>query len=233
MKVDRIFVISLERRPDRWTRIYNQLCSQGLKHMVIRVLATDGQDLPPSVAKKPTGCYFKAGERGCFDSHRKCWELIVSMDCDNALILEDDTDASNMTDVLQQLESTSFDSYNIGAWGHNRLRLTEFGTYVADYHDAYAGCWGANAYTCRKRAAEAFLKGSEQKWEKALDWYISNHPILQQHIAVPGLMEVYWDDISDTRRSDPEPDSNSNSTTKLFFVILVIMTLLYLIGQMK
>lgn len=199
MTIDRIFVISLERRLDeRFKRMYNEISSQGLGHLVTLIIGTDGQDLPPSIADKPTGWGLGPGARGCFESHRRCWVQTLALDCSTALILEDDVDCSNLAAVIKEIENAPYDSYNIAAFGNKDMEETEDGTFVQDKTQELSGAWGSAAYTVNATAAKAFLDGCVESFPKPVDWYIVNHPIIQQHVAIPALLPIKWDGISDS-----------------------------------
>lgn len=203
MYIDKIFVISLEHRLDeRFKRIYREITDQGLGHLVTLVIGTNGKDLPPSVASKTTGWYFGPGERGCFESHRHCWRQILALDdCSNALILEDDADCTDLASVLKDIEDMmSFDSYNIGAFDNKNMKQTRYGTFVADaaYPQGESGAWGCAAYTCNQKAAREYLEGSCTSFPVHVDWYTVTHPVIQQHVAVPPLINIHWDGISDS-----------------------------------
>src|SRR5919197_5147239 len=71
---DRIYVINLNRRPDRWRGICTQLERFGVQHRVTRIQG--GDDLP--------------GALGCFDSHLNCLKRAQDDDAKTPLILEDD-----------------------------------------------------------------------------------------------------------------------------------------------
>jgi len=199
MTIDRIFIISLERRIDeRFKRIYNEISSQGLAHLVSLIIATDGQDLPPSLAEKETGWDLRPGERGCFGSHRRCWIQVLALNCSNALVLEDDVDCSNLASVIKEIENVPYDSYSIAAFGNRDMRETADGTFVEDKTKDLSGAWGCAAYTITPTAAKAFLKGCTTSFPKPVDWYMITHPVVQQHVAIPALLPIKWDGITDS-----------------------------------
>jgi len=219
--IDRIFIISLERRRDRFQRIYKELYARRLEHLVVPVLATDGRDLPPSVANKPTGWHFSVGERGCFDSHRKVWQMVVNMGCDNALILEDDMKCTNLDSALGVIEPYNHDSLNIGVYETYNMERTSDGTFVADLTKESSGAVGAGAYTVTPKAAQAFLDGCKDMFPMHVDHYISTHPVIQQHVFLPSLLDIYWDNTSDTN-----PETHAVSANKCNWIPLAFITLL-------
>lgn len=74
---DAIFVINLDRRPDRWENVQETLKFAALQDRVIRV---PGVNLPDNPA------------RGNHLSHAKCLRLAKDMGAKNALIFEDDVE---------------------------------------------------------------------------------------------------------------------------------------------
>ena len=81
----RIYLINLDRSPERLAFMMQQLGAIGLA--AERISAIDGAkvDLAPYADSK-----LKVGEIGCFLSHRAAWETLLATDDQNALVLEDD-----------------------------------------------------------------------------------------------------------------------------------------------
>ncbi|OWR42748.1 glycosyltransferase 25 family member like protein [Danaus plexippus plexippus] len=99
-QVDKIYMINLERRPDK-----RKLMEQSFKELgmnVTRVEAVDGKSLDPkklqnmNVTLMPgyEDAYYKRpmtyGEIGCFLSHYKIWVEVAERNYNRVLILEDD-----------------------------------------------------------------------------------------------------------------------------------------------
>jgi glycosyl transferase family 25 len=97
-----IFVINLDRNPDRLAFIRRQLETFGLSFE--RLSAVDGATLTTSQVgllsgggRRWNGDYFRpltSGEVGCYASHRACWQRIVDRRLPAALVLEDDVELS-------------------------------------------------------------------------------------------------------------------------------------------
>lgn len=105
---DQIYLINLDRRPDRLERVMNSLNNSDMKNMkVLRMSAVDGSEIditrvPLSETAKgelkqieTTGFRTKhyqltRGAIGCYLSHVKIWKDIVEKGHNNALIFEDD-----------------------------------------------------------------------------------------------------------------------------------------------
>jgi GR25 family glycosyltransferase involved in LPS biosynthesis len=83
---EHVFVINLDRRPDRWDFITNQLKSVGIE--AERVSGVDGDLLDPH-PKIGNGWNHK-GQAGCVLSHRKVINLAKSRGYKNILVIEDD-----------------------------------------------------------------------------------------------------------------------------------------------
>ena len=92
-------VINLDRSPDRWAHAKAQLDRVGVD--ALRVSGVDGKllDKDSIDANNETSSYpkkilcprpLRAGEIGCFLSHRLCWQRLLDSDENWALILEDD-----------------------------------------------------------------------------------------------------------------------------------------------
>lgn len=95
---DKIFLINLERRPERLKKMSNILRLLGVDFT--RFNAVDGQKLTeieisqikflPGYEDPYHRRPMKRGEIGCFLSHYKIWEEIVNKKLDQVIILEDD-----------------------------------------------------------------------------------------------------------------------------------------------
>ncbi|MDJ0522233.1 MAG: glycosyltransferase family 25 protein [Planctomycetota bacterium] len=94
-----VLVINLDRRPDRMAAMARQLEGLGLEYE--RVQAVDARDLagdPREGIRVPSNPYpFTLPEIACYQSHRRCWEILVDSGASNALILEDDVILSQRT----------------------------------------------------------------------------------------------------------------------------------------
>jgi glycosyl transferase family 25 len=94
----KIFIINLDRSVERYTHALAQL-SAWPELPVERISAADGRlmsdtELNQYYAEDLNRQHFhkllKAGEKGCYISHIRCWQQIVAQQLDFAIILEDD-----------------------------------------------------------------------------------------------------------------------------------------------
>nr|CDS30408.1 procollagen galactosyltransferase 2 [Hymenolepis microstoma] len=97
---DQIYLINLERRPDRLQKMNYALREQGIKVQLLK--ATDGRELNPDIIRawnitQLSGYAdpyhkraLKYGEIGCFLSHYRIWQDMIEHDYERILILEDD-----------------------------------------------------------------------------------------------------------------------------------------------
>jgi glycosyl transferase family 25 len=79
-----IFLINLDRRPDRLASMRAQLSSHKLSF--VRVAAVDGAAYPAAVPEQR----ISNGQIACHRSHRVCWKQLAESGEPYALILEDD-----------------------------------------------------------------------------------------------------------------------------------------------
>ncbi len=79
-----VFVINLDRRPDRWTAVRGQLDRIGIE--ATRIPAIDKE----SLAGDPALLKMGAGHVACARSHYKAMQALVDCGAPAALILEDD-----------------------------------------------------------------------------------------------------------------------------------------------
>lgn len=94
-----IFVLNLDRSPDRWKRVSEEFTKAGLtvngpQAQVIRIPAIDGRALSASELRVETTFLSRhlqpRGVIGCYLSHRKFWKMVVDLGLDRAIVLEDD-----------------------------------------------------------------------------------------------------------------------------------------------
>lgn len=89
---DAVFVINLDRAPDRLKKIDAELRRHGVRYR--RIQAVDGKQLSPEEIKENTtlscGLFCTKGAIGCALSHRKAWETTVREGLQQVLVLEDD-----------------------------------------------------------------------------------------------------------------------------------------------
>lgn len=140
MSQPRLFVINLERSPERRLFMSERLCRFGLKHEFIS--AVDGKslterDMVPYNREKRWrmfGCDLTPNEIGCYLSHFRLYEKIVEENIDRAVILEDDVDvAPDFPSVLRALSDAPDDWEFIRLAGLRQRK----GKTVADLIDGY------------------------------------------------------------------------------------------------
>jgi GR25 family glycosyltransferase involved in LPS biosynthesis len=85
-----IYVINLDRRPDRLERIGSTLTSRNLRFN--RVSAVDGSESPVGQTELDL---LSPGERAIWSSHQKALDDFLKSDSKYALILEDDANLAN------------------------------------------------------------------------------------------------------------------------------------------
>jgi GR25 family glycosyltransferase involved in LPS biosynthesis len=89
---DAVFVINLDRAPDRLKKIDEELRRLGIRYH--RIQAVDGKALSPEEVAAATtwGCskFCTKGAIGCALSHRKVWQTTVEQSLGQVLVLEDD-----------------------------------------------------------------------------------------------------------------------------------------------
>lgn len=98
-----IFVISLERAPERRHAITSHLKSLGLEYEVVN--AVDGKKLSEKQISEVVreGLSYDCGVVGCYLSHIMVYKIIVERNISTALILEDD--AMLNSNIVQMLRS--------------------------------------------------------------------------------------------------------------------------------
>jgi len=117
-----IYLINLDRRPDRLARVKSRLDQLDLPF--IRFSAIDGREPTAPIAKAQHRKFIinqkkrpVAGELACAASHIEVWKLFLQSKADYALILEDDIEISeNLNHFLQEyLNHSQMDFLNISS----------------------------------------------------------------------------------------------------------------------
>jgi glycosyl transferase family 25 len=121
----KIFVINLEKRPDRLNFIKLQLDTLGLDFE--KIIAIDGITLPlpyPIVNYQKFLINHKRpivqGEIGCAESHRFIWKKMLNEKIDYALVLEDDVEIS--PEIIEFIEGENWKNYDL-------INISEFKPY--------------------------------------------------------------------------------------------------------
>jgi len=90
----RVFLINLDRSPERLARMRAQADRQGISFERIR--GVDGLSLPDNMRGEflaPRGriaSKMLVGEVGCYASHMRAWETVIDNCLSHAMVLEDD-----------------------------------------------------------------------------------------------------------------------------------------------
>ncbi|MCO6393060.1 glycosyl transferase [Aliihoeflea aestuarii] len=165
-----VFVINLDRSPDRYARVAQSAARYGIA--IERVPGIDGAslDLPslpgiePRTFARVNGRPMLAGEAGCYLSHMKAIRTFIEGDADMALICEDDVDFTDETmPFLRDLSQYQ---------GWDIVKLFSFRTHGFIRHGdtsgavaigrCLAGPVGSSAaYAISRAGAERFLKSLE------------------------------------------------------------------------
>lgn len=172
------YVINLERRPDRFERMQTECANAGVEFE--RITAVDGQD--PDVVDAARSCDvwckgepIHPNEYAAFQSHRKCWQLLVQSGDEYAAILEDD--------VFLSPEGAAFFSDSSIPEGVDIVKLETFGVrvHVSKNNAIRVGDrllrrlksrhLGTGGYILSRRAASYLLERSESV-RQPVDWFI-------------------------------------------------------------
>ncbi len=172
-----VYVINLERNPDRLDFISKRLESLGIDFQ--RVDAVDGYALSDNFieefrqnSKRPTG--WKEGQIGCFLSHRKAWQQIVDGKEEYGIVFEDDLHiADSLKSVISNLNWIPEDADVVRLENTiNWVKLKKVGT--VDNRDVSLvknDSWCAGAYIIPKATAVFLLAQDPKIWLPA-DTYI-------------------------------------------------------------
>lgn len=119
-----VFVINLDRCPERMEKIGRRLAALSLAYT--RIEAVDGATLLPErlaahdegECRRQLGRTLVAGEIGCFDSHRLAARAILESGAPVGVVLEDDADLpddmAKLLDALSRIAPDDWDVVNLG-----------------------------------------------------------------------------------------------------------------------
>jgi GR25 family glycosyltransferase involved in LPS biosynthesis len=173
-----IYVINLERRPERLKEIIGELKREGLDRSFTLIRAIDGRKLPePSVlirmgilSKELSGSQWVAshpGAIGNYLSHMEVCRRILSSDDDVNLVLEDDAQlikgfGKDLQRVIKMFKEKSFDLLYLGISDISHRRGTDHWKQMEDriFHPdpADGEVFGTFAMLMNKKAARVFLE---------------------------------------------------------------------------
>ena len=219
MSAPKIFVINLDRRPDRLQTISQTLGALGLKWQ--RIVAIDGRDpqLDAQVDWKKLHTYsqylpIRRGPIGCYLSHRKVWQKIVEENLQQALILEDDVSplASwdpailNIDIAKLGLDSLRLDASKIrGRMPWSKYFEVPVGKWLAQNRNS----WGAGAYLVTQEGARKQLR-PDKMWFMADD-YLMFSRIYGVKTAL--LQPLMWEHRHESPSDNVPPDNYWKGTS--------------------
>jgi glycosyl transferase family 25 len=178
----RVFVINLDRCPERMTRLAGVLEAVGAPFE--RIAAVDGRELDPIPAEKVfNGRYaLTRSELACVLSHRKAWIRFMATADEYCLILEDDVHLGKDFGAIVRggvgLEASAFDLIKIETW-NDKIWVDRFDKAtvggqrtIARLHSAH---FGSAAYVISRAGVEKFLPATEAATLKADDMLFGGH----------------------------------------------------------
>ncbi len=173
-----LFVVNLERRPDRRAEIENKLMVAGIKNYAC-VRAVDGKELiaTPELATMFQKNDFgnRRGVMGCALSHYRLWQrLLTDKQHNHYVILEDDVDLCDgfASKLAALVIPTDADLLMLGfsTWNSDS-RLAGNGTVEALNPAEYAG--GTFGYIVTKKGAEKLCAAIKSEGcTRAIDWFM-------------------------------------------------------------
>jgi len=172
---DSVWVINLDRRPDRWENSKARLNDIFIEPH--RFQAVDAKD--PEFVQFYSKLPFpkrSVGEIACYMSHKKLWEHIYNLGIPYALIFEDDLIISpgiSKKDIQDALdESVGFDIIFLGHCDGSNYYLGEYRFSDVNTRPAAAQC--LHAYIISRSAIEGFLNQPDN-FNKAIDEIVQQY----------------------------------------------------------
>lgn len=170
LNFDEIFMINLERRPERREKMERLFDELGL--LVNHFSAVDGKQLNAQLVQQMGISFLPGyedpyhhrpmtmGEIGCFLSHYRIWEQIVQRKLQQVLILEDDIhfEPYFKFNALRTMEQASISDYDLIYFGRKRLKDEAEPAVAGTENLVHAGySYWTLAYVITLRGAEKLL----------------------------------------------------------------------------
>lgn len=193
----KVFVVNLDRHPDRLASIHEQLGDLNLPYQ--RIGAVDGSKLSqseldtvydPGLCKRLLGRELARGEIGCAMSHLSVYRQMLGESIEVACILEDDAQLNHaLPSILDSLECLGKDQKPIVCLLTHVGRYTDWGAMAINSthrvcKTVHAFC--THGYVINRAAAKALLKHN-QKINHPIDFWneLSSRRVLQVRAVVP------------------------------------------------
>lgn len=154
---DNVYVINLERRPDRWEKTKDRLNDIGIEPK--RWIANDGKS-DPSYQKYRNNSKLSPSEAACFDSHVNLWKYIYNNNIPNAIIFEDDifiTGQVTRDSIVSDIKSNG--GFEIFFLGHIYASLDKF----TDTSAKIGTALGLHAYVLNRGTIKKLLDKIQDK----------------------------------------------------------------------
>lgn len=156
-----IFVINLDEQARRWA--FMQVQFQALGLTLTRLRAVNGYD-PDELARAAVAPFspLPNGEVGCFESHRKAWQIIVDRDLPGAFILEDDvvvgSDFGQMDLPAELLAKVDIIKLDTCRWTASYGAPSYVPVPARELRPLYGSETSAGCYFMTRRGAEKMLR---------------------------------------------------------------------------
>lgn len=247
MKVNKIFIINLERDTKRKQNILKQLEQNNIQNYEF-IRAIDGQngdleyysfDVIPDWIEPFTSKVMTKGEIGCALSHYNIWEKIINENIEYTLILEDDIIlCDNFSQKLDNicsniLETENMDLLYLGRRPLNTNNETKINCNIIKVKYSY----GTHAYIVTNRCAQKLLNCNYLQNLFPVDEFLSllyddtypynkffkyfeNKSIFNAYSVTPLLVDIEFDENykSTTYSSDPYLSNNKKTNILLLTV---------------
>ena len=176
---DKIYYISLDKASGlkRRTALLKQFEDLGIENEPEWIKASDGQNPPHYIdnsfrKKNLRRGSVSASEIGCFESHRKAWQLFQKSGLQTCLILEDDALFKNAQTVSRALFLPEWDFIHFG-FIRNKASIEESIQLVKteSFHGLWtgSGMWLSHAYAINQHACKILLEETSTQIG-GLDW---------------------------------------------------------------
>ena len=189
-----IYIINLERRPDR----LRQCLAQFSPNQVRVVRAVDGYDIE---TEKPSP--MTLGEIGCFLSHQKAVELIATHTAPYGIVLEDDAVIEHSPDRLSRILASLPTDTDVVALGCNSLPPSKMHPVIGELYALHEyDLYGTHALLYTKRGAAKVLEAMKAAGpHQPFDVWLGRHPSIKMYVVSPPLARPRHIQDSETQKT--------------------------------
>jgi GR25 family glycosyltransferase involved in LPS biosynthesis len=212
-KIDKIYVINLDKNTDRWEYVYKQSINANIP--ITKFNAVYGKELSPDDKRLKT--YFTnnnkliSGQIGCALSHIEIWEDVIKNNYNNVLIFEDDVVIpSNFWELLKPFYNSLPNNWNMLLLGGTNLYGKKYNEHLLKPFNK-PGNWGLFSYLITNNTCKIILNNiKNNKLSTPIDNYLINNYYYNTNYEIFFVNKYIIKVDDETYKSDIIKNNNRN-----------------------